>query len=367
MLRDTNGNFITNDGAYAIDPTHPGTLAMIDYYAGYYAALDFDYVKFDFLSHGSLEGVHYNPNITTGIQAYNLGMQRILADFAGKMFLSESISPIFPYQYAHSRRLACDAQPSKISNTAYTMNAVSLGWWIGGRLYQFNDPDLLVFDNGPNSSEVQSRLINGAVTGVFLNGSILTNAASISLAQQCLTNTAINAVARVGKTFRPVDGATGTGAANILARQDDKNWSLAVFNYNSSSANQTITLTNAGLPNGIFVATNLWDGTTSTVSNSLSVGLNSKQAKLFKLALVSTPPSPQFLATTKSGGNIFSFSGGNGIPGWNYFVLASTNLSLPAAQWPAVATNSFDADGNFNFTTGMNPASPQNFYRLQVP
>ena len=366
LLRDSSGNFIANDGAYAIDPTHPGTLAMIDYYASYYTALGFDYVKMDFLSHGSLEGVHYNPSITTGIQAYNLGMQRILTDLAGKMFISESISPIFPYQYAHSRRIACDAQQSKISNTAYTMNGVSLGWWISGRLYQFNDPDLMVFDNGPNSNENQSRLINGVVTGLMLNGSILTNSASISLAQTCLTNAAINTVARVGKTFRPVDGASGTGAANILARQDDKNWSLAVFNYTSSSANQTVNLTNAGLPNGIFVATNLWNGTTSTVSNSLSVSLNSKQAKLFKLALVSAPPSPQFSASAIVGGNNFSFSGGNGISGWNYLVLASTNLALPAAQWQIIATNTFDADGNYVFTTTMKPGSPQNFYRLQL-
>jgi hypothetical protein len=367
LLRDGSGNFIANDGAYAIDPTHPGTLAMIDYYASYYASLGFDYVKLDFLSHGSLEGVHYNTNVTTGIQAYNLGMQRILTDLNGKMFISESISPIFPYQYGHSRRIACDAQQSKISNTAYTMNAVSLGWWISGRLYQFNDPDLLVFDNGPNNNEVQSRLINGAITGLYLNGSILTNAASISLAQTCLTNAAINAIARIGQTFRPVDGATGTGAADILSRQDGKNWNIAVFNYNSSSASQTVNLSSAGLPNGIFVATNLWDGTTATVSNALSVSLNSKQAKLFRLALVSPAPAPRFVATVPAGENEFVFSGSDGVPGWPYYVLASTNLALPVSQWPVVATNTFDAAGNFNFTSFPWTNSPDRFFLLEMP
>ncbi len=367
LLRDMNGNFIANDGALAVDPTHPGTLAMIDYYAAYYTSLGFDYVKLDFLSHGSLEGVHYDTNITTGIQAYNLGMQRILTNLAGKMFLSESIAPIFPYQYGHSRRIACDAQQSKISNTAYTMNAVSLGWWISGRLYQFNDPDLLVFDNGPNSNEVQSRLINGAVTGVYLNGSILTNAASISLAQTCLTNAAINAVARTGKTFRPVDGANGTGAADVLSQQDGKNWNIAVFNYNSSSASQTVNLNSAGLPAGIFVATNLWDGTTATVSNSLSVSLNSKQAKLFRLALVSPPPASKFVMTALSGRNNLAFSGSNGVPGWTYQVLASTNLALPVSQWPVVATNTFDVGGDFNFTNLNWTNLPQQYFLLRVP
>lgn len=290
LLRDNNGNFISNDGAYAIDPTHPGTLAMIDYYANYYTALGFDYVKLDFLSHGSLEGVHYDTNYTTGIQAFNLGMQRILADLAGKMFISESIAPIFPYQYGDSRRIACDAQNSKISDTAYTMNAVSYGWWID-RLYSFNDPDIMVFGNGADTNENQSRLINCAITGLFLDGDTLTNAASQAAARMCLTNRAINDVARVGKTFRPVDAANSTAAANYFVWQDGANYRIAVFNYTSSATNETVDLTRAGLAAGTYVATNLWDGTISTVSGSFNVSLNAKQSKLFSLAAVVAAPT----------------------------------------------------------------------------
>ncbi|HXE42763.1 MAG TPA: hypothetical protein VN516_07035, partial [Candidatus Baltobacteraceae bacterium] len=290
LLRDDKGNFISNDGAYAIDPTHPGTLAMIDYTASYYAALGFDYVKMDFLSHGSLEGVHYNTNYTTGIQAFNLGMQRILTDIAGKMFLSESIAPIFPYQYSHSRRIACDAQQSKISNTSYTMNSVSYGWWID-HLYQFNDPDLMVFGNGADMNENQSRLISCAITGLFLNGDKLTNSASQTAARTCLTNRAINDVARIGKTFQPIEAAAGTSPGNLFVRQDGAIWRIAVFNYTSSSANQTVDLTRAGLPAGTYVATNLWDGTTTSVNGSFNVSLNAKQAKLFSLATVAAAPT----------------------------------------------------------------------------
>src|SRR5205814_8773615 len=63
----------------------------------------FDFIKLDFLSHGSLEGIHYDASVKTGIQAYNQGMQYLRGRLNGKMFLSESIAPIFPYQYAHSR------------------------------------------------------------------------------------------------------------------------------------------------------------------------------------------------------------------------------------------------------------------------
>jgi len=363
LLRDGNGNFISNDGALAIDPTHPGTKGYIDYYVSWFTNWGFDYVKLDFLSHGSLEGIHYDPSVTTGMQAYNQGMQYLLNKLNGKMFISESIAPIFPYQYAHSRRIACDAQQSKISNIAYTMNAVSCGWWID-RLYSFNDPDLMVFANGANTNENQSRLINCAITGVFLGGDSLTNSASVVAAKTCLTNRAINDVARGGQTFRPVDGATGTGAADILVRQDGRNWNIAVFNYYSSAYNETVDLASAGLPPGIFVATNLWDGTTTTVSNSFNVSLNAKQAKLFRLALVSPPPAPKFSACLTTGGNNFACNGSNGIPGWSYEVLASTNLLLPPAKWTAIATNVFDANGNFNFTRPVDPGAPQNFYLL---
>jgi hypothetical protein len=47
-------------------------------------------------------------------------------------------------------------------------------------------------------------------------------------------------------------------------------------------------------------------------------------------------------------------------------VLAATNLAAPAEQRMRVATNSFDMDGNFTVTSGINPEMPQRFCRLQL-
>ncbi len=328
LLRDANGNFISNDGALAIDPTHPGTQGYIDYYLYWFQTWGFDYVKLDFLSLGSLEGVHYNTNVTTGIQAYNEGMEYLLSQINGTMFVSESIAPIFPYQYANSRRIACDAEQSEIANTEYTMNAVSCGWWISSRLYPFNDPDDLVFDNGPDTNEDQSRLINGAITGLFLNGSILTNAPSIAEAQLCLTNPAINTVARVGQTFKPVDGATGTGAGNIFVRQDGTNlWRIAVFNYTGNSTNVTVNLSNAGLTGGTYITTDLWSGATLSVAGTLNVSLNEKQAKLFSLSQIIAPPT----IATQPASYTNSTPMYSGVP---FALTVSANGSLPLGyQW----------------------------------
>ncbi len=268
-----------------MDPTHPGTQNMINYYINLYTNWGFDYIKLDFLSHGALEGVHYDTNVTTGIEAYNLGMGYVLNQINGRMFISESIAPLFPYQYAHSRRISCDAQASLISNTEYVMNSVSYGWWLDN-LYQFNDPDVMVFNGyGATTNENQSRLINGAVTGVFLDGDDATTNSGQIAAETCLTNAAIDNVARVGQTFTPIEGNTGTAAVTDFVRQDGAVWRIAVFNYSASAVNDTISLSRAGLPAGTYFATNLWDGTTTIVSNSLNVSLNAKQSKLFSLSL----------------------------------------------------------------------------------
>jgi hypothetical protein len=63
-----------------------------------------------------------------------------------------------------------------------------------------------------------------------------------------------------------------------------------------------------------------------------------------------------------AGGNLV-ISGSGGIAGWNYYLLAATNL---AAAWTPLATNQFDANGNFLLTNAVNPAAPQVFYKLQL-
>ncbi|MGB7747576.1 MAG: discoidin domain-containing protein [Verrucomicrobiia bacterium] len=285
LLRNASGGAIQENGgqsAYAIDPSHPGTKQLINYQMNLFAGCGFNYIKIDFLSHGALEGVHHDPAVTTGIQAYNVGMQTLMTALNGRMFISESIAPLFPYQYGHSRRIACDAQSSRIGNTEYTMNSVSYGWWLD-RLYSFNDPDIMDFGTGANINENQSRVISGAVTGIFLDGDDLTDSASISAAQTSLTNAAINAVARAGQTFRPVEGDTGSHAEDMFVRQDGTNWCVAVFNYKSIAVNKTVDLARAGLPPGTYVAVNLWDGTSSVVAGTLNVSLNAKQSKLFRL------------------------------------------------------------------------------------
>ena len=60
-------------------------------------------------------------------------------------------------------------------------------------------------------------------------------------------------------------------------------------------------------------------------------------------------------------------NGTSGMTNGTYYVLTSTNLATPLANWTRLLTNQFDAAGGFNFTNAMDPNSPQCYYLLQVP
>src|SRR5580692_9561988 len=144
----------------------------------------------------------------------------------------------------------------------------------------------MVFNGyGATTNENQSRFVSGAITGVYLDGDDLTSAAGQQAADSILTNAAVNSVARVGRTFTPVDGNTGTGAASVFVRQDGVIWSIAVLNYNSTATNEVINLSRVGLPGGTYLATNLLNGSTFQVSSSFNVSLKAKQSTLFQLTI----------------------------------------------------------------------------------
>ena len=87
-----------------------------------------------------------------------------------------------------------------------------------------------------------------------------------------------------------------------------------------------------------------------------------------------TPGVVKFIAAPTTppvfGSLIFSsrtnlvMSGSNGAPLGNYYVLSSTNLTLPVASWTRVATNQYDASGKFIFTNPISTGQ-QSYFRLQ--
>jgi fibronectin-binding autotransporter adhesin len=75
-------------------------------------------------------------------------------------------------------------------------------------------------------------------------------------------------------------------------------------------------------------------------------------------------PVPAIDSSSVSGDN-FVLSGTNGNPGGKYLILSSTNVASPLTDWVYEATNSFDANGAFSFTSPIVPDVSQKFYLLQ--
>jgi hypothetical protein len=78
------------------------------------------------------------------------------------------------------------------------------------------------------------------------------------------------------------------------------------------------------------------------------------------------PPPPTFNDPALSGASL-TFSGAGGVTNGIYYVLESTNLTLDPAQWTRVATNPFDAGGNFIFTNTPPPGLDPLFYLIELP
>ncbi|MCY9667186.1 DUF5010 C-terminal domain-containing protein [Paenibacillus alginolyticus] len=309
VLKDSTGKILpTLDGAYALDPTHPGTKARMDYYLGKFKALGFTYIKLDFLTHGSLEGKHADPAVTTGIQAYNQGMAYVNRVIDGSMFISESIAPLFPSQYAHSRRISCDVY-GKISETEYELNALTYGWWQNGTIYPYTDPDHMALSRASSLDEARSRVNSAVISGtVFLDSDDVHNASAQAYMNELLTNKEVNRVALLSKAFQAVEGNTGAGAADTFVLNDNGTYYLAVFNYNGASAStKSVDLARAGL-NGIsnYLRTDIWSGAEDKVSGKLDVTLKPAESKLFKLQFDSIAPTTSVVFDGISGSGTFT-------------------------------------------------------------
>lgn len=75
---------------------------------------------------------------------------------------------------------------------------------------------------------------------------------------------------------------------------------------------------------------------------------------------------PVFTRVTSPAGALV-MSGSNGVSGQPFYLLATTNLALPLADWLVVATNAFDVNGNFNLTNPVQSGVGQQFFRLHAP
>lgn len=298
LLKDSEGNILPAiDGGLCIDPTHPGNKMRVEWELNNFKRWGFEYVKMDFMAHGAVEGEHYDKTITTGIAAYNCGMQHINEILENEIksqdfYISLSIAPIFPGQYAHGRRISCDVFGT-INWTEYMLNSLTYGWWLNENVYCFNDPDHVVLYNSYNHREESmfheglSRFFSAAISGtMLLNSDDYREEAAKERAKLILTNKEILDIARAGKTFRPVEGNTGDQACDSFVRKmEDGTLYLAVFNFSNTEKKQMeLGLERLGLEGKtLYIARDLWSGEEMQVEDSIHIDLEEAQPKIYLL------------------------------------------------------------------------------------
>lgn len=279
----------------ALDPTHPGTQKRMNYFMERFKRLGFKYIKLDFLNNGILEAdSFYDKQVTTGVQAYNKGMDYLAALCGDELYMALSIAPVFPSQYGNSRRISCDAWGA-LKDTEYELNSLSFGWWLD-RVYPFNDGDHIVL-LGNSESENRMRVTSGVITGTYILGDNFSQKGTFTgdvkareKAEKFVTNAEINAIGRIGKSFAPVEGytasATNKAEELFLFRTDDALY-VAAFNLTSDSKSVTIELSRLGLPStGKKRVKELWSGETIPLEGAfLTTTLPAKDVKVFKINL----------------------------------------------------------------------------------
>lgn len=283
MWTKTGNTYFDFDGARAIDPTHPGTLKRVDYVINKLKSCGFKMIKIDFLGHAAAESTSfYDKNVTTGMQAYKVGMEHLVNALDGQMLIYAAISPnMATSRYAHVRRIACDAWKT-IEHTQYTLNSVNYGWW-QTYSYDYIDADHVVFAD-VTEGENRARLISAVITGTLITGDDYSKDGIWSVrAKEWLQNKELLKIVSHGVAFRPVEGNTGKHTTEVFEQKIGNDWYIAVLNYGSTPKNYSLPLEILGIKNGNYQLQNLFTNQNTNVKNNINVSLGSKDAYLYKI------------------------------------------------------------------------------------
>ena len=302
--------------AMSLDPTHPVVKEWNRKRFQKFRDLGFEFVKIDFMNNGSQEAdKFYLPEITTGMQAYNYGMDYIM-EFAGDMMIDFSIAPVFPAK-AHVRRIGCDAW-GDLPQSMYTLNCINGSWWLD-RCYTFNDPDHMcvsrVAFNQKGSNDIQEARIRytcGLMCGMtLLGGTYAYEGDTKKINDQWVhmvgtdeerarvvefaKNKNLTEMGRIGRTFRPVEGTfshfgslwanNDTPVDNEFILDTDKAFYYVVFNYGTQSndaINEAPDFNRLGINAADYTnVTELWTGETAAPT-TLKINVPKKDVRIYR-------------------------------------------------------------------------------------
>jgi len=205
---------------------------------------------------------------------------------------------------------------------------------------------------GLPTANVGTNAITSA-NGLTLGGSTAVNYTLVGMSGAVIITNAVNLPALVsslnpsgygvGVSFTATLPAFAGGSIQFLTNG-------FLFDTESLTAGSAGSVATTLLPIGsnVITAAYLGDANDQPTTNSLG----------------QTVTAPQINPPAMAPGGLV-MSGSFGIPFGTYYLLSTTNLSLPVNQWISVLTNQFDASGNYSFTNPLTPA-PGVYFILEV-
>jgi alpha-galactosidase len=202
---------------------------------------------------------------------------------AGRMHLNLAISPVFPSQFAHSRRISNDVNDT-VKETEYQLNSLAYGWWLD-RVYSHNDPGNVAFDPEGDPAVAKMRMQAAVIcSGQIVVVNDLSNSTGQKAAEEWLSNEWIMELSRKRPSFYPVEGHTGGAAPNTLVWRDGSDFYIALFNYSPEPFETSLDLGRAGLTAGArYEATELWSGKRQQLRNAVNWKLKGYECRLYRL------------------------------------------------------------------------------------
>jgi len=215
-------------------------------------------------------------------------------------------------------------------------------------------------DNMLTLASGQTLSGNGTIAGNLDNAGTLSPGTATTVGILGVTTNATLA----GNTVVKLDAGTLTNDVLAVTGNLQLGGTLTIATNLSGAlaAGQSFKLFNAATYAGAFSSVSpatpgpglAWNTSTLAVNGTISI-------------VSGTTPTPVITGISLTGTTL-NISATNGTGNATYYLLQSTNIALPFAQWTPVLTNTFDGSGDINLSTNiLNSADAQEFYILQVP
>jgi len=268
-------------------------------------------------------------------------------------------SPVITMQPTPTNQVVLVGSDVTFAVTAVGIAPLSYQWQINGT--NLVDGTNLVAGDITSGSTTTNLIISNAqtnnsatnytviVTNLF--GSVTSSVASLTVAPTIFTLQPTNQTVAAGSTVTfSIDGSS---RPPFYPKWKKDGANLEDGGRISGTTGKTLVILNAQPTD---------DGTYWIVVSNAWGMVDSSHAVLTVIA-----SSPSFGNIIATGGGSFILSGTGGKSNGTYYVLASSNLLTPLADWTYIATDQFDGLGGFIFTNTAQTDASQEFYLLQMP